>query len=74
MKDCRSVSTPAVDREDRRIGIDDKICPKHFQENIGSFLFLATRTRPDISTAINRLCRHNAEPRQSDMIAAKRVL
>ena len=45
-----------------------------YQELVGSLLFLATCTRPDIALAVNLLTRHCASPNINDMIAAKRLL
>ena len=41
---------------------------------MGSLLFLATRTRPDISAAVILLCSHTSDPKEKDMISATRVL
>lgn len=45
-----------------------------YQELLGCLLFLATRTRPDITLAISILCRHASQPYSAHWIALKRVL
>ncbi len=45
-----------------------------YREAIGSLMYLCTRTRPDISVAVNILSRHTAHPRPIHWVALKRVL
>ena len=45
-----------------------------YQRLVGKLMYLACGTRPDIAFAVGRLSRHNAEPRQSHLRAAKRVV
>ena len=73
MDSCKPVSTPAclqVDMLEPSTPADTT----RYQEIVGSLLFLATRTRPDISVAVNLLSRHNASPTNANMVSAKRVL
>jgi hypothetical protein len=47
---------------------------KHHQAIVGSLMYAALATRPDISYAVAALCRYNSRPFTSYMTAAKRVL
>ena len=53
---------------------DVPVDQRPYQKIVGSLLFLSTRTRPDISAAVNLLCRHCSAPNTSNLVAAKRVL
>ena len=73
MTSCKPVSTPAcIDIE--TIEVSGPCDASQYQEIVGSFLFLSTRTRLDISVAVNLISRHNANPTDANMISAKRVL
>ena len=52
---------------------DDDIKPL-FQKLVGSLIYLAICTRPDISYAAMSLGQYNANPSRSHLVAAKRVL
>jgi Reverse transcriptase (RNA-dependent DNA polymerase) len=45
-----------------------------YRELIGGLMFVATRTRPDMASAVGILARRVADPREIDWQAAKRVL
>lgn len=45
-----------------------------FREAIGSLLYLANKTRPDITYAINRLSRNVEKPTVSDVLKLKSIL
>lgn len=47
---------------------------KSYQSLIGSLMYLALCTRPDIAFAVGMLARFNSKPNQSHWTAAKRVL
>ena len=44
-----------------------------YREAIGSLMFLSTRTRPDIATALNILAKHNACPHPIHWKGVKRI-
>lgn len=50
----------------------DKI--NQFQSIIGSLLYISNCTRPDITFAVNYLCRSMSNPTQSHLTAAKHIL
>ena len=45
-----------------------------YRSLIGSLMFLAVSTRPDIAFAVSMLSRHNCNPHPEHFVAAKRVL
>jgi len=45
-----------------------------YQKGVGSLLYLATCTRPDISFSVGKLCRHVSAPTQAHWAAAKAVM
>jgi len=47
---------------------------KGYQAIVGSLMYAALATRPDISFAVAALCRYNSRPFTSHLTAAKRVL
>ncbi len=50
-------------------------CDKElFQQLVGSLLYAAVATRPDIAQAVAAVCRFTAAPNQVHMTAAKRIL
>jgi len=80
MQDAHGVTTPmdpnvkldlADDRGEKEL---DKDSVKHSQAIVGSLMYAALATRPDISCAVAALCRYNSRPFTSHMTAAKRVL
>lgn len=46
---------------------------KYYQSMVGSLMYAAVTTRPDISYAVNMLARNNAEPHNHHITRAKRV-
>jgi hypothetical protein len=75
MESCNPVSTPAacdvkLVHEDGSEPAD----PSLYQSIIGSLLYAAVSTRPDISEAVGVLAKFNSCPTSTHMTAAKRVL
>lgn len=74
MEDCNAVSTPMEMKcKLTKPDIEDAI-EVPFQELIGSLLFLARVTRPDILYAVNYLSKFNNCHGQEQWVAAKRIL
>lgn len=74
MEKCKSVNTPACIPGKVSEELSELVNQKSYQEIVGALLFLSTRTRPDISAAVNILCRHCSRPRKEDLVAAKRIM
>jgi hypothetical protein len=81
MSDCCSVPTPAVDN----IIWDKSMCPtskkeresmksKPYMELLGSLMYAATSTRPDIALALSELSRYANNPGLKHWEGLKRVL
>jgi hypothetical protein len=73
MEDCRPTVTPAegkLQRMPEGTGKPDKT----YMAMVGSMLYAATVTRPDISFAVQSLGRHLQATGPEHMVAAKRVL
>lgn len=81
MSDCNPVSTPL----DANIKLSKEMSPKNeeefkemstvpYQQAIGSILYAAQATRPDICHAINVVSRYNNNPGKQHWTAVKRIL
>lgn len=73
MQNCKPVKTPMVVKspaQEESSSADKKL----YQEKMGSFLFLSTCTRPDISAAVGILLSPLIFPTSEILTAAKRVL
>ena len=73
MQNCKPVNTPMctdISISDNSPSVDQTL----YQEMIGALLYLSTRTRPDVSAAVNILSRNTSDPRQEHLTAVKRVL
>ncbi len=74
VKDCKPSSFP-LDPGYFKISCEEK-----FQDNekyrslIGSLLYLAVNSRPDIAASVSILSQKNSDPLQADWIEAKRIL
>lgn len=73
MSDCKSIKTPA------EVGLKfvenaEEIFDCPYQQAIGSLLYVAQGTRPDLSYIVNTLSRYNREPKIEHWTAVKRVL
>lgn len=80
MENCKAVSTPMItyDAEKKSVGVTSKIperCTEFpFREIIGSLLYLANGSRPDIFYAVNFLSRRQTNFSEDEIIKVKRVL
>ena len=76
MSDCKPVKTP-VDPGNRLVKADqdeEALEQLPYQSVVGSLMYLATCTRPDIAYAVGMLARFSSKPNRSHWVAAKRVL
>ena len=74
MGDCKAVGTPAEGVLNRVSIEEGGTADKQYMSIVGSLLYAATVTRPDIAFAVQALGRHMQASKQEHMIAAKRVL
>lgn len=81
MNECNPVSTPmdineklSKDMGPKTESEKNEMKDIPYLELIGSLLFIANITRPDISYSVNYLSRFNTNPGKKHWIAAKRVL
>ena len=75
MEQCNTVATPAA--VDVKLEKDDGSRPADqalYQSIIGSLIYAASATRPDIAFSVGVLSKFNATPTETHMTAAKRVL
>lgn len=75
MENCNPISTPMDMNQKlcKEVKIDKSMENVPYQQAIGSLLFAAQCTRPDICQAVNYLSRFNNNPNQSHWKAVKRV-
>lgn len=76
MAECNPVRLPmgvGVVLQKDGTPLDDEMSVK-YQEVVGSLLYLATCTRPDISFAVGKLSRYVSAPTQAHWAAAKAVM
>ena len=77
MSDCKPVATPVVPPGSTSVQ-DDQVAfmndTRKYQAAIGSLLYLAVWTRPDISYAVNSAAKHCAQPAHAHWTAVKRIL
>ena len=76
LTEALSVSTPSdvnvtLMKDD---GISKPVDKAYYQSIVGSLLYLALATRPDIQFAVSNIAKYNANPDQSHLSAAKRIL
>jgi len=76
MSTCKPVATPL--EAGHQVKCDDPNCEtvneKSYQSLIGSLMYLAITTRPDILHSVGKLAQRNANPHKEHEVAAKRVL
>ncbi len=77
LMDAKSVSTPA-DQNVKLVkddGVSKKLEDKaHYQSMVGSLLYAAMSTRPDIAHAVGAVSKFCAQPTEAHLTAVKRVL
>jgi len=55
-------------------GVSKPIDKSYYQSLVGCLLYVAVATRPDIQYAVSTVAKYNANPDQSHLTAAKRIL
>ena len=74
-KICRTSSIPASPVNDyRSVKEDEDAGDVPFREVVGSLMWIANQTRPDISNAVRAVARHSHEPKKSHWKAAQKIL
>lgn len=84
MRECKPQNTPMVTRQvknrNKRTRLDterletaDEVKKVPYREAIGSLMYLANATRPDIAYAVNFLARKQLEPTEEDWNDVKRI-
>lgn len=74
MQDCKSSKTPMEINFNVNIPSPSDIIEVPFKELIGSLLYIAVNSRPDIAYAVSFLSRFLDKPTQELWTASKRVL
>lgn len=72
---CKPTSTPGVSSDDDQGSsmMDEPTELKLYQEKVGTLLYAAISTRPDIAYAVNKLTQHMQSPTTRDAKACDRV-
>ena len=71
-KICRNSSIPASPANDyRSVKEDEDAVDVPFREVVGSLMWIANQTRPDISNAVRAVARHSHEPKKRHWKAAQ---
>ena len=74
-KICRTSSIPASPANNyRSVKEDVEAGDVPFREVVGSLMWIANQTRPDISNAVRAVARHSHEPKKSHWKAAQKIL
>jgi hypothetical protein len=76
LQQAKTVSTPAdmsvkLKKDD---GISNRVDPIHYQSMVGSLLYAAIATRPDIAYAVGAVSKFNSNPSQAHLTAVKRIM
>ena len=74
-KICRTNSIPASPANAyRSVNEDEDAGDVPFREVVGSLMWIASQTRPDIANAVRAVARHSHEPKKSHWKAAQKIL
>ena len=75
LQDCKPVSTP-MDVNVKLVkddGYSKPVDPVVYQSMVGSLIYAAIATRPDIAQAVGTLAKFNSSPNEAHLTAVKRV-
>ncbi len=70
MSDAKTASIPAENYSLEPSALSENY---PYREAVGSLMYLAVGTRPDISFAVGRASRFLSQPKESDVVAVKRI-
>jgi len=76
MQDCNGVHTP-MEAGRKLVAANDHdklIEPGEYQSLVGSLMYIAVGTRPDLAFSISTLSKFNSKPTTAHLLATKRVL
>lgn len=71
MENSKPVNTPMLTNDDRSEETDKNF---PYRESVGSILYLASKTRPDLAYAVGYASRHLDKPLKQDVANVKRIL
>jgi hypothetical protein len=74
MADSHPVKTPSLKEQQTHQDQDEESTTFPYRELVGSLLYVANSTRPDIAQAVNHAARFVSKPSQQDVVAVKRIL
>ncbi|KAI0992058.1 hypothetical protein K3495_g16128 [Podosphaera aphanis] len=76
MQDCNPVSTPMESNQRLMAAAngEPRVNATLYQQIIGSIMYIATGTRPDLAYTVTHLSQYNSDPSSTHLGAAKRVL
>lgn len=76
MQDCKQVDTPSDINVKLQVSVDgdNKVDLKMFQSCVGSLLYLAIKTRPDITFSVNSVAKFCSNPNNEHWTAVKRIM
>lgn len=74
LSDCRPSQVPVDPGYQKRFSVSEKMRnPEIYRKAIGSLLYLATNSRPDIAIGTSILARKVSDPEQADWTEVKRI-
>ncbi len=73
MSHCKPRSTPCEAKLDENPSNNEAVNSTEYREMVGSLIYTATSTRPDISWVVSKLSQNLSNPRKKHMIMVKYV-
>ncbi|KAL6461078.1 hypothetical protein MHYP_G00310440 [Metynnis hypsauchen] len=74
MQECRTRKTPCEQKVDYTDDAPKMTDVRKYREAVGSLIYLATCTRPDLCFVVGKLSQHFANPTEENWITVKHVL